>query len=348
MQIWDANMHQLRETAWRGFVERLATNQFQPDIITFQDLSRCDGNGDGADDTIQIRDQLNQVLGAHWDFRHTDASRACDNTRNAVFWNSNRFSLSTSPTEWDPAGCASGSDHSLAVLLNDKKNTTGVQKFVVAASLHLDPGLGSPCLSSALHETHVKISGIYFGSDLYVVGGDFNQNPDLDSATAAANGLEADPDCWYRRFSAAHANTTTVSQTSCGSTQSDQYYDSTWLYPLSGGGTNPTATSFCQQYTYSTTLSLGTPDAEDVENSCTDENLDGNPDKKRIDQIWLRWGTSQNPLGGATPIPVTIAASHLLYASADTGLRLNSSLSRYSDHRAVQALVQYPALSAPL
>ena len=343
IQVWNANLHQLRDAGWRGFVERLAVNSFAPDILTLQDISRCDGNSDGARDFNQIMGQLSSTFGNHWAFAHSEPTDGSCGSRNAVVWNTNRFFQSITPVRWDPAGCAVSSDIAIAVALIDKDNPTGRSRVVVPASLHFQPGLGGGCLASALAEAHQKVSSLTGSRDITVMAGDVNQSPDLDSPTALADGLETDPDCWYRKQSAAHLDQTVLGS-SCSSTAgSNVYYDAVWLAPESGGGTNPTATSFCQQYTFSTTPTLTSPDTEDAESSCTDLNLDDLPDKKRIDQIWLGW----NPTGSAWTPPSGVAASYVQYASADTGLNLKS-LNRYSDHRAVQALISYPPVTNPL
>lgn len=346
LQIWNANLHQLRDN-WRGFIQRLSVNQFAPDIITFQDVSRCDGNGDGTGDWAQLMTELRRVFpDTGWQDAHQEANQSSCATRNAIVWSTDRFYLQVSPpTRWAQSCGGVSSDGGVAVALGDRQRPlTSNGGSVVAASVHFNNQLTKTCLRDALTETHQKInSSASNWRDVTIIAGDFNQRPDKAGVTPepTTEGLETDPDCWYRNFSAAHAQQRMPNSTYCGGIHADYFYDTVWLHPLSGGLTNPTATSFCQQFTRTDDYDPVPPDEDDLGNSCTDLNGgtgNGYLDRSRIDYIWVGWDSA--PGQRWTP-PAAVAAGFIEYASADTGLDLDS-VTRYSDHRAVQALMMYP------
>lgn len=180
-----------------------------------------------------------------------------------------------------------------------------------------------------------------------LIGGDFNQRPDKHGETAA-NGLETDPDCWYREFSHGHGSTTLAGET-CESNTSvyNTHYDTAWLH--AGGATNPAVAEFCQQFTRLEEFAATSPDLHDAANSCTDivdgpgnPGSDGKLDKNRIDYIWVSW---ENSSGSAYRPGSAVAATHVPYASADLGIDPSPlNLESYSDHRGVEALIGWPVL----
>ncbi|MDQ4143800.1 MAG: hypothetical protein M3198_08695 [Actinomycetota bacterium] len=173
-----------------------------------------------------------------------------------------------------------------------------------------------------------------------IIGGDFNKRPDLHHE-GTQNGLEADPDCWYRGFSAAAAHPNGP----CPA-RSDAYYDTVWL--KEGGATTPAAPAICSQYTrkYFSLGKLTGEDnlaGEDLSTSCTDiygEKVgpDGQLDKGRIDYLWVRW---EDPSGDAWRPLEPQAAALIPSASADVGFDVTTGQA-YSDHRAVSATILPP------
>ena len=360
LQIWDMNMNQLQQPEWKGAISRLATNPFLPDIILLQDLANCDRFGDrgSVDFEEEFMRELRRQLGYRWDFAHAQEPMVRDCTtgqrRNAVVWNMDRL-YAPSPTTQVFAGLPSctTSDLPVAIKLRDKLT----QRDVVAASVHINADAsadsGKGCLATAMSSIDAWLDNTFPVRDMVIFAGDVNERPQrentnlLPSGEPATNGLETDPLCWYRGFSTPHPNFRLASPTQqCSSsyTNSDTYYDAVWLHAGSGGGTNPTATSFCQQFTHIEDIDLyGGPTLSDAANSCT--NIEGNSalDRSRIDYIWVNWQRPGGYGSGSDWLPAQpLAASFVEYASADTGIDLTDSLRDYSDHRAVQALITWP------
>ncbi len=307
---------------------------------------------------------------AVYNYRHSDTGTAVTAGYNVVIWRVERFGPVT-PSDvarwesWtDANNCTTPHNGTLGVDLFDNLQ----QKHVVVTSVHLARGLGQngSCLQKNLNLLNSKLENLHDKRDLTVIAGDFNRKPDttLDLAgnESPTNGLEPDPECWYRGFSYPHLDQT-VDSPQDPTDPNDQkcsggvnrYYDAVWMHPGSGGGTNPTATSFCEQWTHASDL-LDTFPERAGRNSCTDTpkdtNDDGVPDQLpdgkldngRIDYIWAGWENDGTPY--LPPQPV--AAGYISYASADLGIDLDSpDLRLYSDHRAVQALLAWPPITTP-
>lgn len=338
VHVWQVNLNQLTRN-WRGFIERMALAEYVPDIILVQELCNCDYiDSDSNNDLNQFTAELNATFPSTYSFRHGDPGGAGVGTSTfAVFWKNTRFNIQNE-RRWDsfPTGSScSGSRRQVAVSLYD----TAEQKNLVAASVHYPPPLSESCLRSALGKTDVELETLQPVKPLSIIGGDLNQRPDKDGELPT-NGLEADPDCWYRQWSSPHANTSPLGS-SCTGFISDKYVDAVWAYPGLGGHLNPALPAFCNQYTYRNDVGLPLT-TDDTTNSCTD--VDGNAgvlDQGRIDYIWIGWETS---LGNTVKPTDTGSLSTVAYASADLGMSLDdlTNPTMYSDHRAVEALVRYP------
>lgn len=353
LQVWQINIQRLQSN-WNGFINRMALNAFKPDLILVQELCRCDSNGDGQNDTNQFLSALNAAMSpTPYAFAHGDpAGSGASVSTYAVFWNSNRLSQHGTPRRWDSmfgSSCTSLGKDDIGIALRD--NLQG--RLIAAASIHIDPGVDPFCISKNLKKTDQELEALLPNRPMTIVAGDLNQRPDISGVPgigpfvtpieeSAAQGLETDPDCWYRVFSEAHGNAPTTEPldgNGCGgywSSTTDGYYDAVWSYAGSGGGTNPTSTSFCQQFTFN--REGGVPvTAHDTWNSCTDANLNGVLDRGRIDYIWVRY---EDGSGNKVSHPTPVVASLIEYASAD--LQVDPlSLTAYSDHRAVQALLRW-------
>lgn len=228
----------------------------------------------------------------------------------------------------------------------------------MAASLHSNGECVEANVRRAAEElTELQFLGVHTPViPLWIAGGDLNARPDktcaVGSCETPAEGLETDPDCWYRKFSGGHVNSTPLGVPNCGFSPStvDRFYDTVWL--SAGGGSNPAPLSFCEQFTRLGAFNAADPQVHNAANSCTDivqaaagppDPLEGDLDKNRIDYIWAGWDTS---CGGPEVPPTALAASRVALASADLGIdpvpnTSNPALNdfrAYSDHRAVHSL----------
>ena len=337
LQVWNVSMNQLQRSGWNGFITRMAVSEFAPDIITAQDL------GNGLD--VTFLNAVKATFGPHY-----EREPAADG--NTIIWNTDRLSRINGTTfPHQTNGCGNGS-YAPVVNLRDMAASAlyGETRNVAVTSVHYVPSsMTTECTNHSLFNTNAKLDAVAPVRRMTILAGDFNQRPDK-RAEEAVNGLEADPECWYRRASAAHA-TNIVTQEGCGSPAHDRYYDTVWLYPGSGGGTNPTATSFCEQYTYDNVLAPLSADLDQATNSCTDlvENGSGDPslegnglDKARIDYIWTSYERAD---GLVWNVPAPTVAAFVQYASADLGMSFSadSAGTRYSDHRATEAVLTWPS-----
>jgi endonuclease/exonuclease/phosphatase family metal-dependent hydrolase len=334
IQVWTVNIRHLGNT-WRGFVDRMVANDFAPDIVLVQEVTSTELG------TFMI--DLKANLGTHYS---SDLSTG----DNAVIWNTQRFSK-LGRAEWaqQSNGCGNGKT-ALAVNLRDNDAGTVFleTRNVVAASVHFRTNMDDSCLNHTWFQANSNIESAFPIRRMTILGGDVNRKPDrhrVAGVETAASGLETDPNCWYRRASAAHLNDSLLDG-ACGTAAYDRYYDTVWTYPGSGGGTNPTATSFCEQFTFNNAVDLlgSGPDTNDVSNSCTDvAPIDDALDKSRIDYVWISYERAD---GSAWTPPATAVAPHIAFASADFGLSLDVGdlAESYSDHRAVQTLLTWPAV----
>lgn len=338
-------MHQLMD-AWSGFIVRMQAAPFPPDIIIVNELRQSDENGDGLVDDAQFLGAVEDVFGDHYGEAHSDSALPTGGGLggNAVIWNANRLSLSNAGEARWPNSCLGIHDNrtQLAVDLHD--DLAG--KHVLVAALHMPYNAGPNCVRTSSNTADSKLESLRSSRPMSIIGVDFNQRPDKHGENPE-NGLEADPDCWYRTFSAAH--TDSDSSGTCTGVGANRYYDTAWLWPGSGGGTNPTASSFCEQYTSFSDTQLNDPTFSDGTNSCTDlvgdinqttpdPDGDGKLDKQRIDYLWVGY---ENASGNAWTPPSQVVSGFVADAGADLGLDL-ASQSSYSDHRAVRALLTWP------
>lgn len=341
LQVWSVNIAQLRNQ-WGGFILRMQAHAFAPDIVIVNELRQTDENGDGQSDITQFMNQLTATFGAHYNHAHGDSAIPAGGSvgGNVVIWNNERLTRFNS-TRW-PNPCLNNKTQ-LAVDLRD--DLAG--KHVLVAAVHTDFGAGPACVQQSLATADSRLESLRPSRPMTLIGGDFNQRPDKDGELAT-NGLETDPDCWYRTLSAAHGDSELLG-VPCGSGP-NRYYDTAWLWPGSGGGANPAATSFCQQYTSFTDTQLIGPTLSDATNSCTDlvgspnstvPGPDGKLDKQRIDFLWVGF---ENASGNAWTPPAQVVQPLIADAGADLGLDL-TSVSSYSDHRAVKAIVTWPVVT---
>ena len=333
IQTWTVNIEHLLKPAWTAFATRMKTNQFGPDIILVQEVT--------ASEASAFVQRVGEKLGNHFAFEVSSGE-------NAVVWNTERFSkIGSSTWPQQTNGCGNGK-YAVSVNLRDKAASSAFQETrnVVAASIHLRTNRDDACLEHSWGVANSALDALAPVRRMTIIGGDVNRRPDT-SADEISNGLETTPDCWYQRISVAHSDVP-LSDKTCGPTLArDRYYDAVWLYPGSGGGTNPTSPAFCEQFTRESSFLQPPASTNGLANSCTRFNNPAVLDRSRIDYLWLSY---EDAAGVAWKPPARAIAGHIAFASADLGISLDPSddpAQRYADHRAVQGLFTWPAAMPP-
>lgn len=360
LQVWDINIKGYH-TRGRDFVERMRQNPFAPDIITVNELPLAARN--------RMMEDIGDVLGGDYEIVHSDGGVSDETQRgnNAVIYNQNRLAQVGEPATWrartGTTVCTSGK-YQLAVDFVDTAYPDVLDpKHVLVAAVHFEGGDSQNCLRANTVRTDEELEGLEDHRDLTIIGGDFNERPVTTSIDpiqpVRSAGLEIDPDCWYREFSAAHLDirigdpgTTLIEP--CPTTQINRYYDTVWVYPGSGGGTNPAAPTMCEQWTFADD-NLRSVGQRSGGTACTKYDALELHGFGRIDFIWVGWETSS---GDPFLPPVNVATGFVDYASADLGFNPEQLVppptpdtadpevipgEAYSDHRAVQALLTWPA-----
>ena len=335
VQVWTVNIEHFAKPAWDGFVNRMQANQFAPDIILVQELT--------STEAVAFINRVRELLGSHYSAPETSAGD------NVIIWNTDRFSK-LGVIRWAQTGTCGNGKEAVAVNLRDNAASSAFleTRNIAAASIHFRTDGSNACLNDAWDRANNALDSLTSIRRMTIMGGDVNRRPDTRAETIA-EGLETDPFCWYRRVSAAHGNNLVTGENCLaeGNFTKDRYYDTVWTHTGSGGGTNPTATSFCQQFTRVNVFDLPQTDTNGVANSCTDLNLNNELDKSRIDYIWVSYEKA-NGVPWTPPTPAV--AAHIPFASADLGISLEPTddvAKRYADHRAVQSLLTWPATMAP-
>ena len=328
--VWTANLeHLLPEHDWTEFVDRVTEDGARPDLLFLSEVT--------SDESDTVADALRDATGTSYAFEHAPVGR------NAVVWRADRFGSQAvgPPLLWEPFGAADCSQPSpddpsqiVAVRLNDARSGAAV----IGVAVHWGRTWAAECMQKNMTSLNEVIEGRWADRPVTIVGGDLNAHPDKQpvpgdpGAENLDSGREADPDCWYRNFSALHDQQLEVARLEeddldCSddprySAAADTYVDSVWA------ANQPEA--LCEQWT----SVHGGPVAGGT--SCTDLNDDGLRDRGRIDYIWVRWEAA-----GEALIPEEDDLSELVVnAGADQVCILESCVGRrYSDHRAVFAEV---------
>ncbi|HEX2295804.1 MAG TPA: hypothetical protein VHN37_10890 [Actinomycetota bacterium] len=315
-------MHQFKDQ-WQLLIVRMEASGV-PDVIALQDVDICDKPGSQGN-LIDFMDLMRLTFPAvNWDFRHTRGGNC--GSGSAVVWNSTRFAL---------VGSNMGVSHSCSfgapALVALSEVVTGNRLAV--ASVHTRRN--SDCaISGDLANINSALESLSPTRHMSLISGDFNTRPDQDGETLQ-HGLESNPDCWYTGFSALHTSGCTVA--------TDRYYDSVWLEPAGGAGINPAVTSICHQYTKAFSFDT-TIEPEEAGNSCTDLDGRGALDRNRIDYIWPSWELDN---GSVCRPPLAEAQALVDFASADMTVS-GTGVNRYSDHRAVEAIVNWLPPTPPV
>lgn len=340
LQVWDANMEGLTNPNWVGFVDRMTQNAFAPDAITVQQID--------VDEVSDLMSGIDAVFGPNrYEYVHSDSGKASFHGHNAVIYKTSRLNFEDK-IQWRAevgASCADLDKWHIGADFTDRLQPAPlVDKHVLIASVHFPGDLSESCIGQNAKRANDHLETLRSHRDLSIIAGDFNQKPDKGPDSGpdpepAHHGLEADPDCWYRGFSAAHPDFTLEDPLGTCTARSNRYYDTVWLHPNGGGGTNPALPGICEQWTYA----WFTQDKleERVDNtSCTNLNDDFKLDNARIDYIWVSWETAD---GQALTPPLSTATPLVDFASVDIGVGTDT-LTSYSDHRAVQALLKWPEI----
>lgn len=333
IQVWTINIKHLA-LSWEGLIQKMLVAPFPPDIVLGQEMS--------SSAAFTFATEMNDVFAGGANRYRFESSTG----NNTVIWNRNRFTrIASSEFSQIVNGCASGSTARAVNLRDELASDLFLEtRNVVAASVHLPVNASEACVTHATFQINQNIETLASTRRMTIVGGDFNVRPDED-ADLPTNGLETDPDCWYRKFSQGHEDLLI----GCGTGAQDRYYDTVWVHPDSGGTVNPMIPSACQQFTSSRVLQPVAPELKGATNSCTDlvnngsgaAGQDGKLDKNRIDFIWTSY---ENPSGTAWRPPAQAIVPFVAYASADLGLSLDAGSlgTSYSDRRAVNSLLVWP------
>ncbi|MGH2806618.1 MAG: hypothetical protein ACRDKT_05020 [Actinomycetota bacterium] len=338
----------------------MATNDFKPDVVMVQEVATP-----LKDDLLdEVNSQLDPTPGTtpQYAILHSeDTAHGFGSGDVAIVYNKNRLTPTGRRNTWpevrpsnpEAETCINpvNGRANFAVSFNDRL----LNRSVVVASVHTH----GACITNNAHRMAQNLEWRWETTTVWepirrltIAGGDFNGRPDQHGDTAA-QGLETDPSCWYRRISAWHEDFTSAGE-SCPQNPTsvfDRYTDTVWV--SAGTATNPAATTLCEQFTRGEEFGVNDPDIHDAANSCTDiidnespanepvAGADGRLDKSRIDYIWASW---ENISGVAEA--AAVAATRIQHATADLGVDPNPTsldfLTNYSDHRAVQTLFVMP------
>ena len=345
INVWTINIH-LQTEQWRRVIGRMHdTEAYKPDIILVQEIKNvhCHPENPGADDKDDFLAELEAQFGEDYQAAHSiplDQQQCGDGgSSNMVVWRTARL-LKTAEARWKNHRYLDGvcrNDYAgeggkqVGVRLRDLRRSTSTDSvLIMAASLHVkakmddDTPSALHCIDEDLAEADRRLEAMEANGefrDLTIIGGDFNQRPDLGDEEAS--GQEANPSCWYRWLSAAHPNTCLDPYGGYGLLL-DNYYDSVWVEQA---GTNP-SDALCTEWTHAREhATSGT--------ACTDENRNGYRDRSRIDYLWFRWETAFGP---------RTFSSEEDQDMFDIATNDNWTVDdpwRYSDHRSVNALVRW-------
>ena len=260
-------------------------------------------------------------------------SRKCANT--LILWRSDRFEragASGNVHRWhqleDRNGdndCADSSDVSanrdqIAVLLHDKLQ----DRNLVVTGVHFTTASPIDCVERNLQLLSSELDNRWADRPLTVVTGDLNEYPHSPNGTVKSR-QERNPECWYDRFSAAHAN-----GDGCGADHpAGGYYDTVWVD--AGEAVNPSS-AICHQWTLSNV-------------TIRDRNAD--PCSLlalvRLDYFWVRYEVD----GAFEPLTIEQISDRIVKAGTDIGYHQNDSFDdtsgtgRYGDHRAIHLTIAW-------
>jgi hypothetical protein len=353
IQVWTANirkMNHIGPNVWRKFVDRMSRHDVDPDLIALTEICNQDRGGVPLNDVFEFIVYLEGITGDQFDYMHSgDPGTECEEANSMVVWREARFELANRPhakrwssftdTEKDKNVRCSKSDGNnlaqVAVALRDKRQ----QKTLIFSSVHVPVSHASVCINENVAFMDHVFEELRSERPLTIVGGDFNQMAQHESDTSGDEqliGTQLDPSCWYRSL-----NLLTVDDLSrCVSepkhvprrysANSDYYVDTVHVrhLGLTPGTAHP---SICDEWTHNRKFAARGTACTDI--SGKQDVPDGLSDRGRIDYIFARW---EKPNGNALPLDATTAQGLVTDAAAD-----KPPPPRYSDHRAVRALIRW-------
>ena len=350
LQVWTSNLHMMAHngdpTIWKKLVHRMAAHRLLPDVLALNEMCNGDVGGARGNDARQFVHYLEKTTGANYAFRHgATGAGPCWAADTMVAWRTPRLSLA-GVTRWRSVADAPGDGDSrctrregpsitqLGVVLRDRLQG----KALVAAAVHFPVGGTRRCINENASVLHRVLERARSTRRLTIVGGDFNQLPQRDgpaSGDELAAGTQVDPDCWYRSLSMLTARDRQACARESRSfaayhPRSDTYVDAVHAaHQGTASGTGSPA--ICDEWTHSRAFASEGTSCTDVSGS--DDRPDGLSDRGRIDYVWARWELGD---GRARSFTSDEAADLVGRAGAD-----KVRPPRYSDHRAVRALLYW-------
>lgn len=343
LKIWASNIKHLNQRRWTDVLDSIAAHSNRPDVLLVQEVTHARA--------ATFVSALERRLGAR---PASYAYRVAADGGNALVWRRARLALATGHTsrrardnvlrwpQWTTRGCDEQGHDMIAARLWDRRQ----RRTVVAASIHWGFIFAARCMQKNLGRLDARLEKKWPRRALTVIGGDFNSHPDKrkdpsdPDAEVLGAGRQADPECWYRTFSALHGNRLRhrrpgTRDRDCANNRryrraADAYVDTVHVATRGRGGSREAR--ICKQWTYGHGHSTrGT--------ACTDKDGNGLRDRSRIDYIWVRWesrGGARKDLSRRKATRLVRRASADLVC-VDEGCRAT----RYSDHRALSAAVRW-------
>ena len=353
LQVWTANLRKMNHIGpnlWKKFVNKMAAHNPKPDLIALTEVCNQDRGGVPYNDVREFIMYLETKTGMRYDYKHSgNPGTECEEANSMVVWRARRFEYGKSPfvRRWaaltdDPKEkgrrCSNDDGRNqaqVAVALRDKKQ----KKTLVVSAVHLPVLETATCINENVLRMDRALEKLRQTRPLTIVGGDFNQNPQYESGAPGdeqITGTMSDPACWYRSLNLLTAEdlSNCVSKPRHSIQRytpgTDFYLDA--VHTRNPGPTPGTAhPSICTEWTHSRKFASRGTACTDI--SGPDDVPDGRADRGRIDYIFARW---ERPNGTPLPIDSTNAPSLITEAATD-----DTRPPRYSDHRAVRALVQW-------
>ncbi|HEX2088247.1 MAG TPA: hypothetical protein VHF89_21345 [Solirubrobacteraceae bacterium] len=286
---------------------------YKPDIVLANEVPHGSASDGDWHDKFGFRNKLEEYVGGQWSWFHSDQGAT------AVFFRSDRFEAvghhSWSELTGDDCSGSAKGNNEIAVKLRPFHKEANV----IASSVHFEKTATRSCLAQNLARANSQIENQWGTRPLTLLGGDFNEKPEPEKQEGAGNRdwrIEDEPACWWLDFNA---------DDNC-TAPAGWYYDT-----VRARNWSPAAPGdICSEWTRENSSRLSNENAD----QCDSE-------KSRIDYIWARWEGS----GGS---PQT-TDGRIEGASADRGFwnkpgtteGEDAQTRRYSDHRAVRAVVRF-------
>ena len=351
VQVWTANLHMMAHegdhSIWKKLVRRMAARRVVPDLLALNEMCNSDVGGAPGKDSRQFVRFLEKTVGVRYSFRHSSTRPGpCWAADTMVVWRARRFSVSGVSRWWSLADRARDKDRRCSPREGPNARQIGValrdrlqDKSLVLAAVHFPVGGTRRCIDENVARTNTRLEDLRSVRRLTILGGDFNQVPQSERATSGdelAAGTQVDPECWYRSLSLL----TTRDREECPADRrvSSRHYRSgtdAYLDAVQADHQGPTrgttSSEICDEWTRSRAYPGGGTSCTDV--SGPGGRPDGLMDRGRIDYLWARWELGS---GDARSFAPGEADALVRGAAAD-----KVPPPRYSDHRAVRALVSW-------